>query len=207
MGLASVVAVADAQGSGKGFILASSSPRRRQLLGDAGVCFRIAESKVVEAAREGESAGDFALRMAHEKARAVSAASPDAIVLAADTVVECEGRTLGKPVDADDAGAMLRMLSERTHTVVTGFAIARAGAIVESARVTSRVTFRSLTEAEIDAYVRSGAPLDKAGSYGIQDWGEGFIVALEGSRENVMGLPVREVLAALARHGIAPRLR
>jgi len=199
--------VDDAQGSSKGFILASSSPRRRQLLGDAGLSFRIAESNVVEAARKGESAGDFALRMAHEKTLAVSAASPDAIVLAADTVVECEGRTLGKPVDADDARAMLRMLSERTHTVVTGFAIARAGAIVESARVTSRVTFRFLTEAEIDAYVRSGAPLDKAGSYGIQDWGEGFIVALEGSRENVMGLPVREVLAALARQGIAPRLR
>ncbi len=196
--------MADAQGS-PNFVLASSSPRRRQLLGDVGLSFRTVESKLVEAAREGESAGDFALRMAHEKALAVSAGSPNEIVLAADTVVECQGRTLGKPADADEARAMLRMLSGRMHIVVTGFAIARAGAIVESSQVTSQVTFRPLTEAEIEAYVRSGAPLDKAGSYGIQDRGEGFISALEGSRENVMGLPVREVLAALARYGIAAR--
>ena len=185
------------------FILASASPRRRQLLRDAGLSFRIVESKVVETARVNEPAAAFALRMAHEKALAVSAAFPDEIVLGADTVVECEGATLGKPADADEARAMLRMLSGRSHTVVTGFAIARAGALVESSQATSRVTFRSLTEAEIGKYVDSGEPLDKAGSYGIQSGGGNFISAIEGSRENVMGLPIREVLAALARHGIA----
>jgi len=194
-------AVTGAQTS-RTFILASGSPRRHQLLRDAGLSFRIVESKVVETARENESAADFALRMAQEKALAVSAACPDEIVLAADTVVECEGRTLGKPAGASEARAMLRMLSGRSHVVITGFAIARAGALVESAKVTSRVTFRSLSDAEIGDYVDSGEPLDKSGSYGIQSSGN-FISAIEGSRENVMGLPIHEVLAALARHGIA----
>ncbi len=186
------------------FILASTSPRRRELLHDAGLSFRIVESNLVELARENESAAGFALRMAQEKALAVSAACPDEIVLAADTIVECEGRTLGKPAGAGEARAMLRMLSGRSHVVITGFAIARAGALVESSQVTTRVTFRSLTDAEIDHYVRSGVPLDKSGSYGIQTSGD-FISAIEGSRENVMGLPIREVLAALARHGITAR--
>ncbi len=200
-GLASVIAVTDAQ-TIKTFVLASGSPRRHQLLRDAGLSFRIVESQIVETARENEPAADFALRMASEKALAVSAAAPDEFVLAADTVVECEGRTLGKPAGANEARAMLRKLSGRAHVVITGFAIARAGALVESSRATSRVTFRSLTDAEIDDYIRSGEPLDKAGSYGIQGGGDKFIIAMEGSRENVMGLPLREVLAALARHGI-----
>jgi len=187
------------------FILASGSPRRRELLREAGLSFRIVESNIVEIARENESAAGFALRMAQEKALAVSAACPDEIVLAADTLVECEGRTLGKPAGASGARAMLRMLSGRSHVVITGFAIARAGALVESSQVTSRVTFRSLSEAEIGDYVDSGEPRDKAGSYGIQSGGGNFISAIEGSRENVMGLPIREVLAALARHGIAAR--
>jgi septum formation protein len=189
----------------RSFILASGSPRRRQLLREAGLSFTIVESKVVETARAHEPAADFALRMAQEKALAVSAACLDEIVVGADTVVECEGRTLGKPGGAAEARAMLRMLSGRSHVVITGFAIARGGAIVESSQATSRVTFRSLTDAEIDDYVNGGEPLDKAGSYGIQSGGEKFISAVEGSRENVMGLPIREVLVALARYGIAPR--
>ncbi len=186
------------------FILASGSPRRRELLREAGLSFRIVESNIVEIARENESAAGFALRMAQEKALAVSAACPDEIVLAADTIVECEGRILGKPAGASGARAMLRVLSGRSHFVITGFAIARAGALVESSQVTTRVTFRSLADAEIDHYVRGGEPLDKSGSYGIQSSGN-FISAIEGSRENVMGLPIREVLAALARHGITAR--
>jgi len=185
-------------------ILASASPRRKTLLGATGLDFEIVESQIAEVRRDGESAPDFAVRMACEKALKVSTRFRDALVLAADTIVECDGQILGKPTDAADAHAMLRTLSGNTHTVVTAFAIARAGAVTESMPVTSRVTFRALSPAEIAAYVASGDPLDKAGAYGIQNVGAGFIERVEGARDNVMGLPVREVLAALRRHGIAP---
>lgn len=99
---------------------------------------------------------------------------------------------------------MLRMLSGRTHTVITAFAIAHGGEILESAAMASRVTFHELREDQIAAYIASGDPFDKAGSYGIQDGGAEFIAAVEGTRDNVMGLPVREVIAVLARHGIEP---
>lgn len=185
-------------------ILASASPRRKTLLGATGLDFEIVESQIAEVRRDGESAPDFAVRMACEKALKVSTRFRDALVLAADTIVECDGQILGKPIDAAVAHAMLRTLSGNTHTVVTAFAIARAGAVTESMPVTSRVTFRALSAAEIAAYVASGDPLDKAGAYGIQNAGAGFIERVEGARDNVMGLPVREVLAALRRHGIAP---
>ena len=185
-------------------ILASGSPRRKMLLDAVGLAFEVAESGLDEVRNEGESAPDFALRMACDKALEVSARFPDAFVLAADTIVECDGRILGKPADAAEARAMLRTLSGNIHTVVTAFAIARASGIAESMAVASRVTFRALSEQEIAAYVASGEPLDKAGAYGIQDTGAGFIDHVDGSRDNVMGLPVREVLAALRRHGIEP---
>jgi septum formation protein len=183
-------------------ILASASPRRKTLLGAAGVDFEIIESGIPEIRRQDESARDFALRMAQEKALSVSLRFPGAIVLAADTTVECNGEILGKPEDDDDARRMLRTLSGNTHTVVTAFALARAGAIVESIPVNSRVTFRPLEYAEIDVYIATAEPLDKAGAYGIQGASAGFIAQIEGSRDNVMGLPVREVLAALRRNGI-----
>jgi septum formation protein len=184
-------------------VLASASPRRKTLLEAAGLSFEIVESGIDEIRREGESAVDFAMRMAAEKALHVSARRPDALVLAADTVVECDGHVLGKPADRAEARAMLKTLSGNTHTVVTAFAIASARTITDSHSVISRVTFRRLSSDEIAAYVASGAPLDKAGAYGIQDAGAGFIARVEGSRDNVMGLPVREVFAALRRHGLA----
>lgn len=183
-------------------ILASGSPRRRRLLSDAGVSFRVVESRLPEDPPTGESGGDYAPRIAREKALKVSATFPNEIVLAADTVVECQRRILGKPADSAQARAMLQTLSGRTHTVITAFAIARAGAILESASVSSRVTFRDLSSAEIEAYIRSGEPGDKAGGYGIQGKGGDFITHVEGSRDNVMGLPTREVLAALKRQGV-----
>ncbi len=185
-------------------ILASASPRRKTLLSATGLDFDIVESNLEEVRRDGESAPDFALRMAREKALNVSARCPDALILAADTIVECDGQILGKPTNAAVARAMLRTLSGNTHTVVTAFALARKGAIAESMTVKSRVTFRDLSPHEIAAYVDGGDPLDKAGAYGIQDAGAGFIERVNGARDNVMGLPVREVLAALRRHGIAP---
>ena len=183
-------------------ILASASPRRKMLLAATGLDFEIVESRIDEVRQDGENAADFATRMACEKALEVSVHCPDAIVLAADTIVECDGQILGKPADAASARAMLRSLSGNTHTVVTAFAIARAGAIAESVPVASRVTFRALSPDEIAAYVDSGDPLDKAGAYGIQDAGAGFVERVEGPRDNVMGLPVRQVLDALRRHGV-----
>ncbi len=183
-------------------VLASGSPRRKMLLDAVGLTFDVIESGIEEVRRESEDAINFASRMACEKALNVSDRIRDAIVLAADTIVECDGQILGKPADHTQAQAMLRMLSGNTHTVVTAFAIAAAGAIADSRAITSRVTFHALSLAEINAYVATGEPLDKAGAYGIQGLGAAFIKHVEGSRDNVMGLPVREVLAALRRHGI-----
>jgi septum formation protein len=187
----------------KRLILASGSPRRQTLLGAAGLKFEIAVSGVGEVRRAGEAANDFATRMAREKALSVSAENSGATVLAADTIVVLDGQIFGKPSDGDEARTMLRALSSNTHTVITAFAIARDGSILDSRPVTSEVRFRALTADEIERYVASGEPLDKAGAYGIQDAGAGFIERVAGSRDNVMGLPVREVIEALARHGVA----
>jgi nucleoside triphosphate pyrophosphatase len=185
-------------------ILASASPRRRQLLAGAGIQFDAVESRVLEGHVAGEPPRDYALRMAREKAAAVSSRFPDAIVIGADTIVVCETQVLEKPADAADARRMLAMLSARTHTVVTAFALARGNNILESSPVESRVTFRQLNDAEIVAYIATGEPFDKAGAYGIQGVGGGFISHVEGSRDNVMGLPTERVVAALARNGVKP---
>ena len=183
-------------------ILASGSPRRRQLLAGAGIEFDVIESMVPEQHIAGEPARDYALRMARDKAIAVSSRFPEAIVIGADTIVVCETHILEKPADAADARRMLAMLSARTHTVVTAFALARDGKIIESSPVESNVTFRKLSDAEIEDYIATDEPFDKAGAYGIQGVGGGFISHVEGSRDNVMGLPTERVIAALARHGV-----
>jgi septum formation protein len=183
-------------------ILASSSPRRRQLLGAANIEFEVIESLVPEQHIAGEPARDYALRMARDKARAVSSRYPQAIVIGADTIVVCEAQILEKPADANDARRMLAMLSARTHTVVTAYALARDGNILESSPVESLVTFRKLADAEIDDYIATDEPYDKAGAYGIQGVGGGFIAHVDGSRDNVMGLPTERVVAALARFGV-----
>ena len=156
-------------------ILASGSPRRRQLLGAAGIEFEVIESGMPERHLSGEPPRDYALRMARDKAGAVSSRFPDAIVVGADTIVVCESQILEKPAHAADARRMLAMLSGQTHTVVTAFALARGGKILESSPVESRVTFRKLAEAEIEEYIATGEPFDKAGAYGIQGVGGGFI--------------------------------
>ncbi len=186
-------------------ILASGSPRRKALLGAAGVRFDIIESGLDEKRADGESGRDYALRIAREKALSVSTRFPKALVLAADSVVECGGEIFVKPNGNDDARRMLAALSGKSHTVVTAYALASDGAIIEAEPVTSHVIFRSLSEAEIDGYVATGEPLDKAGAYGIQGRGADFIASVQGSRDNVMGLPMREVLAALARFGFSPK--
>ena len=182
-------------------ILASGSPRRRQLLSSAGLTFEAIESTVPERRRDGESAREYAPRMARDKALAIALRFPNAFVIGADTVVECLGEVLEKPVDENDARRMLTMLSGRTHTVVTAFAIARGAEILAAQAVESRVTFRTLGPAEIAEYIAGGEPFDKAGAYGIQGVGGSFISEVAGLRDNVMGLPVEAVLAALRRIG------
>lgn len=184
-------------------ILASASPRRRELLTRAQVDFEVVQSGFEEIRHPHENARDYALRMAREKALAVSQQHPHRAVLGADTVVECGGAILEKPIDATDAKRMLITLSGTTHTVVTAFAIASNEKILASEAIVSRVTFRVLTPGEIASYIATGEPFDKAGAYGIQGIGGGFISHVEGSRDNVMGLPTSEVIAALRRHGLA----
>jgi septum formation protein len=184
-------------------ILASGSPRRRQLLGAAGLGFELAQSGIEERRQPHERAREYALRMAATKALAVARRYPDSIVLGADTVVACEAEILEKPVDAADAQRMLTILAGRGHVVITAFAVAHDERLIETEAVESEVFFRPLSEREIRDYIASGEPFDKAGAYGIQGMGGSFVSRVDGPRDNVMGLPVERVLAALERCGIA----
>ena len=177
-------------------VLASSSPRRAELLRAAGIPFDLFPVDVDEAVLKLEPPGEHVRRLAREKADAAFAAHPDAVVLGADTIVLISGEILGKPRDAADATRMLRLLSGREHEVLTGVAIvAKRGVAVEVAR--TRVWFTPLNELEIAEYVASGEPLDKAGAYGIQGIGSRFIDRIQGSYSNVVGLPVALVYRLL----------
>jgi septum formation protein len=173
-------------------VLASSSPRRQELLQRAGFEFEVRPSGAEEVRRSGESAEDFACRAAREKALAVAASSPPgSLVLGADTVVVTGDLILGKPSDRNDAARMLRMLSGASHRVVTGVCLVSAPAQIEAvAHETTMVTFRDLEEGEIGDYVGSGEPLDKAGAYAIQGLGSRFVTRIEGCYFNVVGLPI-----------------
>jgi septum formation protein len=173
-------------------ILASASPRRKDLLRAAGFKFQARSSSVEPPPRPGESPVAYARRAARAKALSVAALAPSgALVLGADTVVVAGNQILGKPADAADAARMVRRLSGRVHRVVTGVCLVRAPRRVVALRhETTRVRFRKLSEAEIREYVESGEPLDKAGAYGIQGRASKFIRDIEGCYFNVVGLPV-----------------
>lgn len=176
-------------------VLASASPRRRDLLARLGLTFTVSPSDADETWPEGLETGPAAQAIALRKARAVPA--PDALVLAADTVVVLDGEILGKPGDSGEAAATLGRLSGCTHEVVTGLALAAQGRET-TAHETTRVTFARLTDAEIAAYVATGSPLDKAGSYGIQDdLGALLVERIEGDYFNVVGLPLRRLYDTL----------
>lgn len=189
-------------------VLASASPRRRELLAGAGLRFEVVPADVPEEARNGEHPRALVERLAADKAVAVRdrlPQTPRRVVLGSDTVVVLEDEILGKPRDAEHAVAMLRRLAGRTHTVWTGVAVGATGAAglrVES--VASRVTLRPVTEAELRAYVATGEPLDKAGAYALQGEGRRFVSRVEGSESNVIGLPLEETLALLAEAGLEP---
>jgi septum formation protein len=181
-------------------ILASASPRRAELLRAAGYAFEIEPADVDESAAPAEPAEDYVLRVAGEKAQAVLRRCPDCTVLAADTTVVVDGIMLGKPADDEHARQMLARLSGRAHRVLTGVALAREGREVR-ALASTLVRFAVLTPADIDWYVASGEPRDKAGAYGVQGLASRFVEGIEGSYTNVVGLPVALVHTLLAQSG------
>jgi septum formation protein len=183
------------------FVLASASPRRKQLLGDVGLSFDVIAPDIDEAVRTGEAADAYVLRLAQEKAAQVAVRAAGRAVLAADTTVVLAGEILGKPADAAEAKAMLRRLSGRTHVVFTGVAV--DGPVRSSTVVRTGVTFRTLSPEEISWYVGTGEPMDKAGGYAVQGKAANFVTALEGSPTNVIGLPMAEALSLLERAGVA----
>ena len=181
------------------FLLASASPRRRELLRNAGFDFDVQPSQVVEEIKPGESPEEFARRAAREKAMQVAASSPaGSLVLGADTVVVIDGETLGKPSNREDATRMLQFLSGRTHQVHTGVCLVRAPGQIEALELaTTLVTFRELDEEEIRRYVESGEPMDKAGAYAVQGLASKFVTRILGCYSNVVGLPVALVYGIL----------
>lgn len=185
--------------------LASGSPRRRELLSQIGVPFRIHSLPIDENVLPGEAPLAYVERLARAKAEVALAALSrveDAVVLGADTSVVLDGRTLGKPLDREDGLATLRALSGRSHQVLT--AVALASHKRQACRVVcSEVNFRPLTEAELDAYWASGEPRDKAGGYAIQGLGAVFVRQLQGSYSAVVGLPLCETAELLGEFGIA----
>lgn len=192
---------------GSVLILASASPRRAELLTAAGIAFEVRPAHVDERVLPGEDARAYVCRVAADKARAMAAHVTARAVLAADTVVVVDGHLLGKPQDSADAMRMLRMLSGRTHQVLTGVALMSVGsagsmdAIEASVEVTD-VEFAVLDQAEIDWYVSTGEPWDKAGAYAIQGLASRFVTRIEGSYSNVVGLPISLVYAMCTRAGI-----
>jgi septum formation protein len=187
----------------KPLVLASASPRRKRYFEDLGLDFTVLTSEVEETNLPGENPEEFVKRMAEEKAMAVIKNFPKSWVVAADTVVVFDDRILGKPDDEDHAEAMLMALSGHRHYVQTGFCIGCEKEEVLTVNVeTTSVEFIDFTKDVARAYVATGEPLDKAGSYGIQGLGAFLVATLTGSYSNVVGLPLHEVIACLCRHGV-----
>lgn len=175
-------------------VLASSSPRRAELLRAAGIEFTVRVADVDEAVLPGESPRAYVLRLSRAKAEAVAGGAEQ--VLGADTAVVREGWIAGKPVDKEDARRMLKALSGKWHEVLTAVTLLGGGRDISDVSLT-RVKFSELSEAEIDWYISTGEPMDKAGAYGIQGHASRFIERIEGSYSNVVGLPVEMVYRML----------
>ncbi len=187
----------------KPLILASSSPRRQRYLHDLGLQFRVHAADIDEELLPGEEPRAFVRRLAVEKTRPVMELYPASWIMAADTVVSLADSVLGKPQDSADAVSMLMQLSGKEHWVRTGICLAcRQEGIVAVQSVTTRVLFSSFSAKVARAYVATGEPLDKAGSYGIQGQGAFLVKEITGSYSNVVGLPLCELLLMLEEHGI-----
>ena len=173
------------------FVLASSSPRRRELLSSIGWMFDVVAPEVDESPIPSETPTDTALRLARSKALSVSAAESGRVCIGADTVVDVDGRIFGKPHDREDARRMLRLLSGREHTVHTGVALARDGVLLADGLETTVVRFAALDGEEIESFASSGMGDDKAGAYAIQGIGATLVERIDGCYYNVVGLPIR----------------
>lgn len=183
-------------------ILASQSPRRRELLARMGLSFTVCAADIDETMDQEKKPFDEVARLSAQKAAAIAeTAGPDDVVVAADTVVVLEDRVLGKPHTVEEAAAMLTSLSGRDHQVMTGVTVRRGGTAVTDTVVT-HVWFRPLSQAEIAAYVASSEPMDKAGAYGIQGLAGLFVERLDGDYYNVMGLPICRLCAMLRTLGV-----
>jgi septum formation protein len=182
-------------------LLASASPRRAELLRAAGFRFDIQPAHVDESVHAGETPEQYVRRIADAKARAVLAGGVDCVVLAADTTVVIDGHILGKPVDGADASRMLRLLSGRRHQVLTAVTLARDARMLTRLAVTD-VELAPMSNEEIAWYVATGEPYDKAGAYAVQGLAARFVVRIDGSYSNVVGLPVALVYAMLRELGL-----
>ncbi|SFT71530.1 septum formation protein [Selenomonas sp. GACV-9] len=182
-------------------ILASGSPRRRELLEQIGAKFVVQVSDAAEESGDAMAPQELVKRNAIVKAEAVASEHPELPVLGADTVVALDGHTYGKPCDAEDACRMLRLFAGRTHEVATGIAIVNGGKVYADV-VTTKVTFAPLTDSEIQRYVASKEPLDKAGAYAVQGLAAVFIEKLDGSYSNVVGLPLHALARLAGKAGV-----
>ena len=178
-------------------VLASASPRRAELLRAAGIGFDVQPADVDETIAPGESANEYVSRLAEAKARLVYERDGRRVVLAADTAVVVDEHILGKPLDDGDAARMLRMLSGRTHQVLTAVSVFHPGQIVDTRVDATTVEFAPLSDMDINWYVSSGEPMDKAGAYAVQGLASRFVTRIEGSYSNVVGLPVALVYQML----------
>ena len=182
-------------------ILASQSPRRRELLALVGIPHEVRPADIDETYLPGEPPRDHAERLAREKTAAIAAAEPEALVIGSDTIVVVDGDVLGKPAQAEEAGRMIARLAGRTHTVMTGVAVAWRGQ-TRSAVEEVDVTFHPLSAREIAEYVATREPMDKAGAYGIQGYGATIVARVDGDYFAVMGLPLQRLVRLLGDVGI-----
>ncbi|MFT7294761.1 MAG: septum formation protein [Pseudohongiellaceae bacterium] len=183
-------------------LLASNSPRRRELLLRLGVAFQVCPQDIDESVLSGEKPHDYVQRVALEKAQSALAAHPDGLVLAADTSVIVDDQILGKPQDSADAALMLALLSNREHTVLTAITLADS-LRQRSSVVRTTVNFRAISAAETQRYWETGEPVGKAGAYAIQGFGSAFVESIEGSFSNVVGLPLFETAQYLEEFNVA----
>lgn len=188
--------------SGLRVILASSSPRRRQLLDLVGITHEVKPSDIDESLIVGELPEQYAERLAREKVAVIAGASPDALVIGADTIVVIDDMVLGKPQDAGEAESMLRRLSGRSHTVMTAVAATFNGRVASGVEIVD-VTFLPLGDDEISRYVATGEPMDKAGAYGIQGYGATIVRRIDGDYFAVMGLSLVRLVALLREIGVS----
>lgn len=180
----------------KKIILASSSPRRKKILRKAGLKFAIVKSNVEENLNSNLSPRDLAKKLSLKKAKAVYENHKDSIIIAADTLVVCKGKILGKPKDQEDAREMLNLLSGNTHLVITGFAIINGNNVVTKS-IETKIGMRKINDEEINAYIRTKEPYDKAGAYAIQGIAKKFIQKINGDFDNAVGLPTYALLKEL----------